>query len=66
MIFLARLIQFDLGFPEAWTPTFKDIRSNMLDVVLKLAILHGGGYIVDPIAFTLLLDTAFYIFDGMC
>lgn len=64
VLFLARLLQFDLGFPGIWTQRTREVGDKILNVVYKLAILHGGEYLDDPVAFSLLLDTAFYLFDG--
>lgn len=64
VLFLARLLQFDLGFPGAWTQGMKDVGDQVIDIVLRLALLHGGGPMTDPVAFPLILDTAFYVFDG--
>ncbi|THH04935.1 hypothetical protein EW145_g5157 [Phellinidium pouzarii] len=63
VLFLARLLQFDLGFPGAWTQVMKDVGDQVIEVVLRLALLHGGGLMTDPVAFPLILDTAFYVFD---
>lgn len=63
VLFLARLLQFDLGFPGAWTKAMKDAASRFTETMLRLAITHGGP-LTNPVAFTLLLDTACYIFDG--
>lgn len=63
-LFLARLLQFDLGFPGVWTQNMKNIADNVLELMLRLTLLYGGDYLINPVAFTLLLDTVFYIFDG--
>lgn len=64
IFFLARLLQFDLGFPGVWTQNMKNIGIDILNLVLRLTLLYGGDHLTNPVAFTLLLDTAFYIFDG--
>ncbi|KAL5506968.1 SRB8 [Sanghuangporus vaninii] len=63
-LFLARLLQFDLGFPGSWTQTMKDTAHRFLSNMLRLAIYFGGS-LSNPVAFSLLLDTAFYIFDEL-
>ncbi|KAI5116750.1 hypothetical protein M0805_001608 [Coniferiporia weirii] len=63
VLFLARLLQFDLGFPGVWTQKTKDMGESIMDIVMRLALLHGGDLLIDPVAFPLLLDTAFYFFD---
>ncbi|KAH8119597.1 hypothetical protein DFH11DRAFT_1501865 [Phellopilus nigrolimitatus] len=63
VLFTARLLQFDLGFPGAWSQKMKNTGDQMVNVVLRLASLHGGGLMTNPVAFLLLLDTAFYVFD---
>ena len=64
VLFLARLLQFDLGFPGIWTQKTKEVGDKLLATVFRLALLHGGEYLDDPVAFPLLMDTAFYLFDG--
>lgn len=64
VMFLARLLQFDLGFPGAWTRSLKEKADSLVNVILQLAVLHGGGLVLEQVAFPLLLDTVFYIFDG--
>ena len=41
-----------------------DIGDDLLSSAFELALIHGQGIMTSPIAFTLLLDTVFYIFDG--
>lgn len=63
VLFLARLLQFDLGFPGVWTQKVKDMGVLLMTTILRLAVIHGGP-MLNPVAFPLLMDTAFYIFDG--
>lgn len=39
IIFLARLLQFDLGLPGAWTAKAKDISGKMVLTVFKLTVV---------------------------
>ncbi|TDL22582.1 hypothetical protein BD410DRAFT_821184 [Rickenella mellea] len=64
-IFLSRLLQFNLGFAGVWTPKTLELIDHLLNMVFRLALLHGGGITTDPVALPLFLDTAFYIFDEL-
>ena len=87
ILFMARLVQFDLGFEGIWTDQTREVGSQLLLVILRLASvsrllhilnlfedprlnrttqLYGGSVTTDSVAFSMLLDTAFYIFDGAC
>lgn len=63
-LFLARLLHFFLGFPDIWKGKMLDLGGKLLNSVLELTLVHGQGIMTSPIAFTLLLDTVFYVFDG--
>lgn len=63
-LFLARLLQYFLGFQDIWKGRMVELGDDLLQGILDLAIIHGQGTLTHPIAFMLLLDTAFYIFDG--
>ncbi|KAI0958249.1 hypothetical protein AcV7_004122 [Taiwanofungus camphoratus] len=62
-IFLCRLLQFNLGFPGAWTPQAKLLSERICSMITRLALLHGTGSGLDLVAFPLLLDTLFYVVD---
>lgn len=39
IIFLARLLQFDLGFPGAWTAVMRSSGQRLLEVVFRLSLV---------------------------
>ncbi|KAG1727617.1 hypothetical protein EDB19DRAFT_1897524 [Suillus lakei] len=65
VIFLARLLQFDLGFPGIWTTHFRETCEKMAPVLFDLVLIHACGPAHDAVAFTLLLDTLYFLIDGM-
>ncbi|CCM03317.1 uncharacterized protein FIBRA_05445 [Fibroporia radiculosa] len=62
-IFLSRLVQFDLGFPGAWTAQTKVVSEQLCQTITQLGLLHGEGSGLDVVAFPLLLDTLYYVLD---
>ncbi|PCH43895.1 hypothetical protein WOLCODRAFT_138657 [Wolfiporia cocos MD-104 SS10] len=62
-IFLARLLQFNLGFPGAWTSQTKAVSERLCKTLTELALIHGEGEELDAVAFPLLLDTLHYVLD---
>ncbi|OBZ68162.1 Mediator of RNA polymerase II transcription subunit 12 [Grifola frondosa] len=62
-VFLARLLQFNLGFPGAWTSEAKAQSERLCTTITRLALYHGAGSTLDLLAFPLLLDTLFYALD---
>ncbi|KAF9819188.1 hypothetical protein IEO21_02359 [Rhodonia placenta] len=64
-IFLARLLQFDLGFPGAWTAQVKSLTESLCKTFIELIMLHGHGSGLDVVAFPLLLDTLYCLLDEM-
>ncbi|KAF8876501.1 hypothetical protein BD779DRAFT_1560397 [Infundibulicybe gibba] len=63
IIFLARLLQFDLGLQGAWTSKTKEASSGLSSSIFKLALLHGTGEGLDLVAYPLLIDTLYYLYD---
>lgn len=63
-LFMARLLQFFLGFPDIWKGILLKTGDALMATILDLTLLHGQSIMTSPIAFTLLLDTVFYLFDG--
>ncbi|KZT67178.1 hypothetical protein DAEQUDRAFT_673722 [Daedalea quercina L-15889] len=63
IIFLARLLQFDLGFPGAWTPQATELSSTLCGTLFDLVLLHADGSGLDIVAFPLLFDTLLYLLD---
>ncbi|EKM53974.1 uncharacterized protein PHACADRAFT_196411 [Phanerochaete carnosa HHB-10118-sp] len=62
-IFLARVVQFVLGFPGAWMQWAKDHCENLSQILSRLILVFGSGTTLDVIAFPLLLDTLYYLLD---
>ncbi|TFY51580.1 hypothetical protein EVJ58_g10491, partial [Rhodofomes roseus] len=63
IIFLSRLLQFDLGFPGAWTPQATDLSATLCKILIDLLLLHADGSGLDTVAFPLLFDTLLYLLD---
>ena len=63
-LFLTRLLHFILSFPEAWTPSLRNLGDPFVSTILRLTQLFGAGPLTDVVAFPFLLDTVFYILDG--
>ncbi|KAG1807752.1 hypothetical protein EV424DRAFT_1543731 [Suillus variegatus] len=65
VIFLARLLQFDLGFPGIRTTHFRDTCEKMTPVLFDLVVIHACGPAQDAVAFALLLDTLYFLIDDL-
>ncbi|KAJ7647576.1 hypothetical protein FB45DRAFT_893821 [Roridomyces roridus] len=64
-ISLSRLLQFHLGFPVVWTAKIKESSVNLSATILRLALLHGSGSRLDLGAYSLLIDTLYYLLDEL-
>ncbi|KAJ7690646.1 hypothetical protein B0H17DRAFT_1064288 [Mycena rosella] len=64
-ISLSRLLQFHLGFPVAWTAKIKELSTNLSATIFRLVLLHGGGPRLDLGAYSLLIDTLYYLLDEL-
>ena len=64
VFFSARLLHFVMEFSNVWTEKMTERGEQLLNVVLRLAMMFGEGRFTDTVAFPLLLDTVFYILDG--
>ncbi|KAL4248177.1 Mediator of RNA polymerase II transcription subunit 12 [Abortiporus biennis] len=64
-IFVARLLQFVLGFPGAWTNKVKQMCEGICGSIIKLVMLYGSGRSLNQLTFPLLLDTLYYILDEL-
>nr|GAT57732.1 predicted protein [Mycena chlorophos] len=64
-ISLARLLQFHLGFPVSWTARIKELSSDLSSTIVKLVIMHGSGNRLDLGAYSLLIDTLYYLIDEL-
>ncbi|KAG1745538.1 uncharacterized protein EDB91DRAFT_1236376 [Suillus paluster] len=65
VIFLARLLQFDLGFPGIWTTHFRETCEKMAPILFDLVVIHACGPAHDAVAFVLLLDTLYFLIDDL-
>ncbi|KAF7321446.1 Med12 domain-containing protein [Mycena kentingensis (nom. inval.)] len=64
-ISLSRLLQFHLGFPVNWTPQIKDLSTNLSSTILRLVLMHGSGDRLDLGAYSLMIDTLYYLLDEL-
>ncbi|KIJ67463.1 hypothetical protein HYDPIDRAFT_108239 [Hydnomerulius pinastri MD-312] len=64
-IFLARLLQFNMGFTGPWTAAFRGQYEMLSSVLFRLALVHSSGSHLDPVAFPLLVDTLCFIIDEL-
>ncbi|KAG1837915.1 hypothetical protein DFJ58DRAFT_862003 [Suillus subalutaceus] len=65
VIFLARLLQFDLGFFGIRTTHFRETCERMMPVLFDLVVIHACGPAQDAVAFALLLDTLYFLIDDL-
>ncbi|KAI8993842.1 hypothetical protein BD414DRAFT_480612 [Trametes punicea] len=63
VIFLARLLQFYLGFPGGWSQQVKDLAEELCANLTRLALIHGTGEGLNSLAFPLIMDTLCYTLD---
>ncbi|KAJ7251846.1 hypothetical protein B0H12DRAFT_1202710 [Mycena haematopus] len=63
-ISLSRLLQLHLGFPVAWTPKIRELSITLSGTIFRLVLLHGSGSRLDVGAYSLLIDTLYYLLDG--
>ncbi|KAJ7072521.1 hypothetical protein C8F01DRAFT_1104256 [Mycena amicta] len=64
-ISLSRLLQFHLGFLVSWTPRIKELSSNLSSTIFRLVLVHGSGARLDLGAYSLLIDTLYYLLDEL-
>ncbi|KAJ7128929.1 hypothetical protein C8R43DRAFT_1026393 [Mycena crocata] len=64
-ISLSRLLQFHLGFPVVWTGKIKELSINLSSTIFRLVLLHGSGTRLDLGAYSLLIDTLYYLLDEL-
>ncbi|KAF9219563.1 hypothetical protein BS17DRAFT_760662 [Gyrodon lividus] len=64
VIFLARLLQFSLGFSGPWTTAFREQYETVSSVLFRLALTHASGPHLDEVAFPLLIDTLYFVIDA--
>ncbi|KAI0769653.1 hypothetical protein BD413DRAFT_627402 [Trametes elegans] len=63
VIFLARLLQFYLGFPGVWSQQAKDLAEELCANLTRLSLIHGLGEGLNLLAFPLIMDTLCYTLD---
>ncbi|KAH9940479.1 uncharacterized protein BXZ73DRAFT_88710 [Epithele typhae] len=63
VIFIARVLQFHLGFPLTWSQQAKDASEELCMNITRLALMHGAGEGLNMLVFPLLLDTLCYLLD---
>ncbi|OJT09261.1 Mediator of RNA polymerase II transcription subunit 12 [Trametes pubescens] len=65
VIFLARLLQFYLGFPAVWSDKSKELAEELCANLTRLALIHGSGEGLNMLAFPLIMDTLCYTLDSI-
>ncbi|KAI6129405.1 hypothetical protein EDD16DRAFT_1690096 [Pisolithus croceorrhizus] len=64
-IFLPRLLQFNLGFIGPWSTTCMEIHEGLMAVLFRLLLVYATGAHFDPVAFSLLADTLYFVIDEL-
>lgn len=64
-IFLGRLLQFNLGFNGPWSTSCMEIHEGLMAVLFRLLLVYVTGAHFDPVAFSLLLDTLYFVIDEL-
>ncbi|KAJ7668448.1 hypothetical protein DFH06DRAFT_1181718 [Mycena polygramma] len=64
-ISLSRLLQFHLGFPVVWTAKIRELSISLSGNIFRLVLLHGSGTRLDLGAYSLLIDTLYYLLDEL-
>ncbi|KAG6334052.1 hypothetical protein ID866_5040 [Astraeus odoratus] len=64
-IFLARLLQFNLGFTGLWSLSCIEIHESLSSILFRLSLIHADGTHFDPVAFSLLADTLYFVIDEL-
>ncbi|KAG6370976.1 hypothetical protein JVT61DRAFT_10690 [Boletus reticuloceps] len=66
VLFLARLLQFKLGFGGPWTTVVGDQYEMLSSVLFRLALLHASrSSDLDFVAYPLLIDTLYFVIDEL-
>ncbi|KAH9858392.1 hypothetical protein C2E23DRAFT_767676 [Lenzites betulinus] len=63
VIFVARVLQFYLGFPVTWSQQMKDLAEELCANLARLALIHGAGEGLNMLGFPLIMDTLCYTLD---
>ncbi|KAI6044642.1 hypothetical protein EDC04DRAFT_2641397 [Pisolithus marmoratus] len=64
-IFLSRLLQFSLGFIGPWSTTCMEIHESLTAGLFRLLLVHATGVHFDPVVFSLLADTLYFVIDEL-
>lgn len=64
-IFLARLLQFNLGFTGMWSSSCIEVHEGISFVLFRLLLKHAAGAHFDAVAFSLLADTLYFVIDEL-
>lgn len=62
-VFLARLLQFNLGLPGAWTSAMKENALKLCQTTFRLVLDFADGPRQHPVAFAALIDTFYFMVD---
>nr|VWP02310.1 Non-specific serine/threonine protein kinase (EC [Ganoderma boninense] len=63
VVFMARMLQFYLGFSITWSQQAKDLAEELCFNLTRLALMHGAGESLNMLVFPLVLDTLCYTLD---
>ncbi|EJF57727.1 hypothetical protein DICSQDRAFT_182976 [Dichomitus squalens LYAD-421 SS1] len=63
VVFLARMLQFHLGFAISWSQQAKENAEELCRNLTQLALMYGTGDSLNMLAFPLILDTLCYTLD---
>ncbi|KAF8532506.1 hypothetical protein JB92DRAFT_3138291 [Gautieria morchelliformis] len=63
VVVVARLWQFDVCLPGAWTPQLREAAPDVLANIIRLAAKYSSGILTNSVVFDVLIDTAFLLFD---
>ncbi|KAG8221691.1 hypothetical protein J3R82DRAFT_1977 [Butyriboletus roseoflavus] len=66
ILFVARLLQFKLGFGGTWTTAVREQHEMLSSTLFRLALMHASGSsILDSVAYPLLVDTLYFVIDEL-
>lgn len=64
-ILMLRLLQFGLSFRNVWWPHRREIGDNLSSLLFKLAMIYGAPNYLDPVVYSMVVDTLYYLLDEM-
>ncbi|KAG9308127.1 hypothetical protein JVU11DRAFT_12480 [Chiua virens] len=66
LLFVARLVQFNLGFGGSWTTAVREQHEMLSSIFFRLALMHGSGSSdLDSVAYPLFIDTLYFVIDEL-